>query len=171
MSSPFLLHSGTETLKPKPLQAEIQPASRRDILVAGAGLFALIALGPARAEIQDMERAIRAFTGGLEPKAGKVSIEIAPLVENGNAVSIEVAVDHPMLPGNSVTEIAIFTEKNPQAEVAVFHLTPRAGRAHVITRMRLATTQHVTAVARLSDGSCWSDKREVIVTIAACTED
>ena len=93
------------------------------------------------------------------------------MVENGNAVSIEVAVDHPMLPGNFVTDIAIFNEKNPLPGVAVFHLTPRAGRAHVITRMRLATSQHVTAVARLSDGSFWSDAREVIVTIAACTEE
>jgi sulfur-oxidizing protein SoxY len=141
------------------------------LLTAGAGFGIILAIRPARAEPEDMERAIRAFTGGLEPKSGKVAIEIAPLVENGNAVAIEVSVDHPMQPGNFVTEIAIFNEKNPQADVAVFHLTPRAGRAHVVTRMRLATTQHVTAIARLSDGSCWSDKREVIVTIAACTEE
>jgi sulfur-oxidizing protein SoxY len=118
-----------------------------------------------------MEQAIRAFTGGTEPRPGKVAIEIAPLVENGNAVAVEITVDHPMQPNNFVTDIALFNEKNPQADVAVFHLTPRSGRAHVITRMRLATSQHVTAIARLSDGSYWSDKREVIVTIAACTEE
>ena len=158
MSSPISRRSRTEP-------------DRRSVLVAGATFCTLLAIGPARAEPEDMERAIRAFTGDVAPKHGKVAIEIAPLVENGNAVSIEVAVDHPMQPGNFVTDIALFNEKNPQADVAVFHLTPRAGRAHVITRMRLATSQHVTAVARLSDGSCWSDTREVIVTIAACTEE
>lgn len=156
--------------QPISLRSAIEP-DRRAVLAAGAGFVTLFALGPAQAETEDMERAIKAFTGGAEPRPGKVAIEIAPLVENGNAVAIEIAVDHPMQQGNFVTDIALFNEKNPQADVAVFHLTPRAGRAHVITRMRLATTQHVTAIARLSDGSYWSDKREVIVTIAACTEE
>lgn len=144
---------------------------RRAVLASGAALCTLLAARPACAEPADMERAIRAFTGGIAPKTGKVAIEIAPLVENGNAVSIEITVDHPMQPGNFVNEIALFNEKNPQTDVAVFHLTPRSGRAHVITRMRLATSQHVSAIARLSDGSFWSDTREVIVTIAACTEE
>lgn len=146
-------------------------ASRRAVLAGAAGLAGLMVLRPARAEPEDMARAIQAFTGGKAPQPGKVAIEIAPLVENGNAVAIEVSVDHPMRPDDFVTEIAIFNERNPQPEVAVFHLTPRAGRAQVITRMRLATSQHVTAVARLSDGRFWSDSREVIVTIAACTEE
>ncbi|CAN1493202.1 sulfur oxidation protein SoxY [Rhabdaerophilaceae bacterium] len=168
MLQPFSRHSGTSV---NLAAGHVAAPSRRSVLAASATLGSTWALGPAWAETEDMERAILAFTGGLDPKPGKVSIDIAPLVENGNAVSIEVAVDHPMLLGNHVSEIAIFNEKNPQADVAIFHLTPRAGRAHVITRMRLATSQHIVAVARLSDGTCWSDKREVIVTIAACTEE
>ena len=149
----------------------VSEPDRRGLLATGAGLAALLLVRPARAEPQDMARAIDAFTGGAVPRPGKVLLDIAPLVENGNAVGVEVKVDHPMTADNHVTQIALFTEKNPQPEVAVFHLTPRSGRAHVVTRMRLATSQHVTALARLSDGSFWSDAREVIVTIAACTED
>lgn len=158
MSSPFSPPSGSEP-------------DRRFVLALGAGMAASIMVRPVRAEPEDMTRAILAFTGGAAPTPGKVALDIAPLVENGNAVGVEVRVDHPMRADDHVTEIALFTEKNPQADVAVFHLSPRAGRAHVVTRMRLATSQHVTALARLSDGSFWTDTREVIVTIAACTED
>lgn len=158
MSSPFSPPSGIEP-------------DRRFVLALGCGLAAGVLVRPARAEPEAMTRAVLAFTGGNVPKPGKVALDIAPLVENGNAVGVEVRVDHPMRVDDHVTQIALFTEKNPQADVAVFHLSPRAGRAHVVTRMRLATSQHVTALARLSDGSHWADTREVIVTIAACTEE
>lgn len=149
----------------------VSEPSRRTVLGAGAGLMALVASTRVQAEPDDMAKAIRTFTGGKDPAEGKVTLDIAPLVENGNAVSFEVRVEHPMQPENHVREIAVFTEKNPLPDVAVFRLTPAAGRAHVVSRMRLATTQHVTAVAKLSDGSCWAERREVIVTIAACTEE
>jgi sulfur-oxidizing protein SoxY len=161
MSSPFSQACAIDRSQP----------DRRVLLGGAASVLTLIALGPSRADTSDLPQAIRAFTGGIEPKNGKVTLDIAPLVENGNAVGVEVSVDHPMQAGNFVREIAIFSEKNPQPDVAIFHLTPRAGRAHAVTRMRLATTQEVVALARLSDGSCWIDRREVIVTIAACTED
>ena len=69
-----------------------------------------------------------------------------------------------------VSAIHIFNEKNPQPYVAAFHLGPRAGRASVSTRIRLADSQEVVAIARLSDGRFWSDGADVIVTLAACTE-
>ena len=142
--------------------------SRRAAL---AGLGAVVLVRPARAESADMDAAIRAFAGGAEVRTGKVTLDVAPLVENGNSVSVAVSVDHPMTEAAHVTTIAIFNEKNPQPGVATFHLNPRSGRAWVATRMRMATTQHLTAVARLSDGTFWADRREVIVTIAACTEE
>jgi len=142
--------------------------SRRTAL---AGVAAMVLVRPAQSETADMEAAIRAFAGGAEVRTGKVTLDVAPLVENGNSVSVAVSVDHPMTPEAHVTDIAIFNEKNPQPNVATFHLTPRSGRAWVATRMRMATTQHLAAVARLSDDSFWADRREVIVTIAACTEE
>jgi sulfur-oxidizing protein SoxY len=167
MSRPFSPRSGIEFSGIG--FSGIEP-NRRAVIGAGAGLITAFALRPARASTE-LADAIRAFTGGVEPKPGKVTLDIAPLVENGNAVGVEVKVDHPMQPGNFVSQIALFTEKNPAPEVAVFHLSPHAGRAHVVTRMRLATSQNVAAVARLSDGSLWQETREVIVTIAACTEE
>jgi sulfur-oxidizing protein SoxY len=99
-----------------------------------------------------------------------VKIDAPPLVENGNSVSVTVSVDSPMTPADHVTSIHIFNEKNPQPNVANFHLGPRSGRASVSTRIRLADTQKIVAVAKLSDGSCWSASAELIVTIAACIE-
>lgn len=145
--------------------------TRRTVLVQGTAALALLVTRPAHAEPEDMEKAIRDFTSGATPKVGKVKIEVAPLVENGNSVTLGVKVESPMTADDHVKTIAIFNEKNPQPQVARFHLGPRAGRATVETRIRLATTQHLTAIARLSDGSLWSDTVEVIVTIAACTED
>lgn len=145
--------------------------SRRMVLLQATGAFAALATRPARAEREDMTKAIREFTGGALVTPGKIRIEVAPLVENGNSVALAVTVDNPMTPANHVKTIALFNEKNPQPQIARFHLGPRSGTARVETRIRLATTQHLAAIARLSDGSLWSDEIEVIVTIAACTEE
>jgi sulfur-oxidizing protein SoxY len=75
-----------------------------------------------------------------------------------------------MAAADHVAAIAIFNEKNPQTDVAVFILGPRAGKAEVSTRIRLATSQRLIAVARMNDGSCWSKSVDVIVTLAACIE-
>ena len=146
--------------------------SRRLVLGLLAG--ALVVDGgntPARADLPDTQTAILAFTKGAPVSRGKIKLDITPLVENGNSVAMAVDVDHPMTEAAYVSAIAVFNEKNPQPEVAVFHLNPRSGTAKVATRIRLATSQHITAIARLSDGSFWSDQIEVIVTIAACTEE
>ena len=115
--------------------------------------------------------AIRAFTGGAPVKEGRLKFEVAPLVENGNAVPVRIEVDSPMTAENHVRRIAMITEKNPQPDVAVFHLGPRAGKAQVATRIRLATSQIVVALAELSDGSYAIGQANVVVTIAACIED
>ena len=75
-----------------------------------------------------------------------------------------------MSAADHVQAIAIFNERNPQRDVAVFTLGPRAGKAEVATRMRLATSQRLAAVARLSDGSCWQHRVDVVVTLASCIE-
>ena len=67
--------------------------------------------------------------------------------------------------------IPVFNEKNPQANIANFHLGPHNGRAQVSTRIRLADSQKIVAIAKLSDGSFWSASVDVVVTLAACTED
>jgi sulfur-oxidizing protein SoxY len=140
---------------------------RRHLLAAGT----LLALArPASATPQEMASAISNYTGNKLPQTGRVAFEIAQLIDNGNAVPVTIRVDSPMTPQDHVAGIAIFNEKNPETDVVKFTLGPRAGRAEVSTRIRLATSQKLVAVARMSDGSCWQQAVDVIVTLAACIE-
>jgi sulfur-oxidizing protein SoxY len=149
-------------------------ASRRMVLQAAAQTlaacsFTSIAWAQSAPE-QTMQQAIAKFTGGIAPQVGKVQIGISQLVDNGNAVPIDVSVDHPQESSRFVRRIGIFNEKNPQPDVAEFDLSPASGLAQVSTRIRLATTQKIVAVAQLSDGSFWMQSFDVIVTLAACLE-
>jgi len=99
-----------------------------------------------------------------------VKLDIPPLVENGNAVPVSVAVESSMTEADHVRAIGLFNERNPQPHVLIAHIGPRAGRATFATRMRLATSQRLVAVAQMSDGSVWSETAEVVVTLAACVE-
>jgi sulfur-oxidizing protein SoxY len=117
-----------------------------------------------------MEEAIRALVGEATVEHGKVKLELPPIVENGNTVPLTVTVDSPMNEADHVSGIHIFNEKNPQPYIASFDLGPRAGKAVVSTRVRLADSQQVVAIARLSDGSFWSDSADIVVTLAACAE-
>lgn len=146
-------------------------ATRRDWLATALALTGgSVLMRPAHATPEEMTAAIRVFTGGAPVREGKVRLEIAPLVENGNTVPIVVSVDSPMSAADHVQAVAVFNERNPQPQVAEFRLTPRNGRASVATRIRLATSQKLVAVARLSDGSHWSHTVDVTVTLAACVE-
>ena len=117
-----------------------------------------------------MAEAIGALVGAATVQRGKVKLELPPIVENGNTVPLNVSVESPMTEADHVEGIHIFNEKNPQPYVAAFDLGPRAGKAAVSTRIRLADSQQVVAIARLSDGSFWSDGADIIVTLAACAE-
>lgn len=141
---------------------------RRALLAAGAALLCR----PARALPQDMQAAIQAFTGGAPLRTGRVLLDVAPLVENGNAVPVTLSVPGGE-PGSApfvVRRLALFTERNPQPGVAVFEFGPLSARPEVATRMRLATSQALVAVAQMSDGSCWQQRVDVVVTLAACVE-
>jgi sulfur-oxidizing protein SoxY len=118
-----------------------------------------------------MAAAIRQVTGEAEAKPGKIKLNIPPLVENGNSVAITVTVDSPMTATDYVKSIHVFTEKNPLPNVIDVKLGPRSGKAEISTRIRLADTQTVVAICEMSDGTFWSDKADVILTISACLED
>jgi sulfur-oxidizing protein SoxY len=148
--------------------------SRREFLVgaaAGLGLGAVITVVPAHATPQEAQEAIRKIVGSAPVTKGRVKLELPPLSENGNTVPLTVSVESAMTPADHVRAIHVFTELNPQPEVVSFRLGPRAGRARVSTRIRLANTQTVTAIGELSDGSFWSATAAVVVTLAACLED
>ena len=124
----------------------------------------------AEATPETMAAAIKQVTGDAPVRPGKVTLDIPPLVENGNTVPLTVSVESPMTEADHVASIHIFNQKNPQPYVAEFHLRLRAGKAAVSTRIRLADSQRVVAIARLGDDSFWSDSADVIVTLAACAE-
>ena len=117
-----------------------------------------------------MHEAMSAVLEGATPREGRVKIELPPLVENGNTVPFSVTVESPMTERDHVRSIHVFNEKNPQPNIGDFFLGPRAGRAAVATRIRLADSQTIVALAQMSDGSWWSGTANVVVTIAACTE-
>ena len=128
------------------------------------------ALRPAWADEAHFDKAIRAFLSDAKPVDARITLKIEPLIDNGNSVPVTVAVDFPMDAVRHVREIALLNEKNPQPDVAVFQLTPEMGRVEISTRIRLAGTQRVAALARTSDGQCFMKTLEAIVTTAACAE-
>ena len=151
-------------------------ATRRRFLIDTAALAGSVGIGltltagPASATPESMRGAIRKVIGESSVKKGKVKIDLPPLIENGNAVALTVASESPMTAADHVKAIHVITEKNPQPNVVSFYLGPRAGRASIATRIRLADSQKVIAIVQMSDGSFWSDEVEVIVTLAACLE-
>jgi sulfur-oxidizing protein SoxY len=150
--------------------------TRRDFLglaggAAVAGAVPIVSLRPLQATPAMLTSAIRNVVGEAQVKAGKVKIDIPPLVENGNTVPMTVSVTSPMTETDYVKSIHVFNEKNPQPNIGNFYIGPWAGRAQISTRIRLADSQKVVAIAHMSDDSFWSVSADVIVTLAACTEE
>jgi sulfur-oxidizing protein SoxY len=135
------------------------------------GAVPIVIVRPAEATPAMLASAIRNVVGTANVQTGKVKIDVPPLVENGNTVPLTVTVTSPMTENDFVKSIHVFNEKNPQPNVGNFYLGPRSGRAQISTRIRLADTQKIVAIARLSDGSFWSVSADVVVTLAACTEE
>jgi len=146
--------------------------SRRQLLATAGSAWLLLQVRPAWAVSapDTLQQVVRNWAGGRPVTEGRVVLEVQPLVENGNAVPIRVRVDSPMTAAAHVQEIVVFNERNPQREVVRAAFGPACGRAQLDTRIRLATSQRLVALARLSDGSQWSANVDVVVTLAACVE-
>jgi len=123
---------------------------------------------PARAEPASLADSI---TGGAPVQTGRVHLDLPLLIENGNAVPMKVTVDSPMTAEDHVRVIHLISEKNPVRHMASFRLGPRSGRAEIQSRIRLAGSQRVMALAQMSDGSYWADVRSTVVTLSACIDD
>jgi sulfur-oxidizing protein SoxY len=146
---------------------------QRRAFLAGTVASPLVSLVPfaAQATPEALAAAIREVTGGASLREGKVTLDVPPLVENGNTVPLTVKVESPMTADDHVKAIHVFNEKNPQPHVFNAWLSPANGRAVVATRIKLADAQKVVAVVETSKGEFWTAHAEVIVTIAACIED
>jgi sulfur-oxidizing protein SoxY len=152
-----------------------QSTRRRFLGLAGSaavlGAVPVVTVRPALATSATEAAAIRSLVGTAVVHTGRVKLDLPPLVENGNTVPMTVSVTSPMTADDYVKSIHVFNEKNPQPNVGNFYLGPRAGRAQISTRVRLADSQKITAIAHLSDGSFWSVSADVVVTLAACTDE
>jgi sulfur-oxidizing protein SoxY len=153
--------------------------TRREFLVL-AGAASLAAATKAGAQLDPnlaanrkaaFREALHRIVGDAEVRRGRVKLQLPPLIDNGNSVPLSVTVESPMTAADHVKAIHVLTEKNPLPDVVSVALGPRAGRATFSTRVRLADTQTVTAIAQTSDGSFWSDSAEVVVTLSACLEE
>jgi sulfur-oxidizing protein SoxY len=151
------------------------PTRRTFLSLAGSaavtGTIPVITLRPSEATPAMLASAIRNVVGEAPVGTGKVKLDIPPLVENGNTVPMTVRVESPMTATDYVKSIHVFNEKNPQPNIGNFYIGPSAGRAQISTRIRLADTQKVVAIARLSDDTFWSTSVDIVVTLAACTEE
>ncbi len=145
--------------------------SRRSVLSLSSGAaLALVGFNSkqAFANAEDTMKAVMEFAGGVEPADGPLSLDAPEIAENGNTVPVSVSVESPMTEDDYVQSVAIFAEGNPSPDVITFNFTPMSGEASATTRMRLAKTQNVVAVAKTSTGAVFMDKKEVKVTIGGC---
>jgi sulfur-oxidizing protein SoxY len=144
--------------------------NRRQILATSIGAVAAAAwvgsVVPAAAN--DSADLIKAFTGGKTPADGKVKIDMPEIAENGNTVPMTIMVDSPMTEQSHVKDVLVVADGNPRGGVVTFHFSPGSGVAEANTRIRLAKSQKITAVARMNDGSLFTTSKDVKVTIGGC---
>ena len=143
--------------------------SRRQVLAGSAGALAIAAFGVAPAQAaNNAQDLIKAFTGGKPATEAKVKLDLPEIAENGNTVPMTVTVESPMTEASHVSEVLVLADGNPNAGVATFHFSPASGVAEANTRIRLATTQNIIAVAKMNDGSFVMASKQVKVTIGGC---
>ena len=152
---------------------EMRQVSRRELIATcGAGFVAAMGLslipGSAFADAKSTEDAMMKAIGGKKPTMGKIKLDLPEIAENGNTVPIGLEVESPMTASDYPKAVHVFAENNPTPDVASFNFTPACGRASVSTRIRMAKTQNIIAVAEMSDGSVFMGKKEVKVTIGGC---
>ena len=145
--------------------------NRRRTFLALAALFPLTrAFAQANAHVSTTDPLVFSFTKGASVMPGKVKLDLPKIADSGHSVPMTVSVESPMTEAQHVRTILIVADKNPVRDACWFYLGPRAGKAEVSSRMRLNGTQRVVAIAQLSDGTFWSDARDIEVREAACTE-
>jgi sulfur-oxidizing protein SoxY len=143
----------------------------RRTALAAAGAFVMIQAREASAQAQHPgahAELMRKLTGGAVTRPGRVSLRLPDIADNGNSVPLTVSVDSPMTARDHVKALHVIAEDNPNPDVLSVRFTPGHGKAEVSTRIRLARTQSVHAIAEMSDGSFWSARVETIVTIGGC---
>jgi sulfur-oxidizing protein SoxY len=145
-------------------------ASRRDAIRWSAAAAAAVAIGPnlAKADPAAVEAEIKKLYADKKAGTGRVKIDVPQIAENGLVVPINIEVESPMTDKDFVKTVHVYADGNPLPGVVSFTFTPACGKAAASARMRLAQTQNIVALAEMSDGSLFTAKTEVKVTIGGC---
>jgi len=150
---------------------------RRTVLLGGGAAAALLTVlhriphahaEPTAAESAEFKAALEALLGKGIPRDRGLTLDLPETVDNGDYVPVALSVDSPMTAVSHVKAVHILSTANPRAAVATFRFTSLSGKAAVTSRMRLAKTQDVVAVAELSDGSVLITRRKVDVKVGGC---
>ena len=148
---------------------------RREFIAAAASLALAPRLAGAEdnaiAPIDPKDPDVQSVTKGAPIRAGRVKLELPPLADNGNSVAMKLSVESPMTAQDHVRAVHLFSERNPVRHMAAFHLGPKSGRAEIASRIRLAGSQKIIALAEMSDGSFWAGSASVVVTLSACLDE
>lgn len=134
--------------------------TRRDALAVGAGGLAVLAMTRAAWAVT-ADEAIAEFTGGGDVGEGGIAINAPEIAENGNVVPVEVEAA-------GAAEILVLAPGNPSATICTVAFGPAAGSQRLSTRIRLAKSQDVTALAKMADGSFVMTSQPVKVTVGGC---
>lgn len=135
---------------------------------AGMAVITMLPAGIAFATPEALQAELQKLTGGASVAEGGITLDMPEIAENGNTVPLTVSVDSPMTADSYVKSITIMVDGNPNPDVATFNFTPASGQASASTRIRLAKTQNIVALAQLSDGSFITTQATVKVTIGGC---
>jgi sulfur-oxidizing protein SoxY len=134
------------------------------------GLSSWIVPSLALAKKPEAMEAIAKIVGSNTIRDGRVKLVIPPLVESGNLVVLKLSIESPMTANDYVKAVHVIAEANPSPNMFTAYFTPRSGRAELTTRVRLADSQRVWAIAQMSDGSFFRGYADTLVTLSACTE-
>lgn len=152
------------------MDLKLAETTRRETLALGgiAALAAFLAPGMAMADQQAVAAEIRKLYGDKKFDSSKVKLDVPEIAENGLVVPINVEVESPMTEQDYVKAVHVFAEGNPLPGVVSYRFTPACGKASASTRMRLAQTQDIICIAEMSNGSLYTAKANVKVTIGGC---
>jgi len=145
--------------------------SRRRLCAGATALMAWrsLPLQAASPELPDIPE-LSALLAGRAPRVARLQLDVPRIADDGNAVPVRLAVPGPFAAGMHVRTLALFAERNPVRTVVVVDFPQPVGRAEFETRIRLAGTQRVVAIAALANDEVLAATTEVVVAASACLD-
>ena len=147
----------------------VEKTRRETLVMAGiAGLAAFLAPRMSVADEPTVAAEIKKLYGDKKFESGKVKLDVPEIAENGLVVPINVDIESAMTASDYVKAVHVFADGNPLPGVVSYRFTPACGKASASTRMRLSQTQNIVCIAEMSNGTLYSAKSSVKVTIGGC---